>query len=109
LSLSGKIGLDEYRSVVGDVPIYEIEVAGASPEFLVCKSRLQKFRVLYRQALSEIRANHGGDCTIHLFPAIPAPIAVLCGKELLPKSDPTVLVYDNDKARGGFVQTLVIN
>jgi len=109
LSLSGKVSPEEYKKVVGDVPVYEIEVEGATPEFLSYKSRLQKFRVLYRKVLSEIRAKHGGDCTVHLFPAIPSPIAVLCGKELLPKSDPTVLVYDNDKTKGGFVPILTIN
>lgn len=109
LSLSGKIAPEECKRVVGDVPVYEIEVEGAAPEFLAYKSRLQKFRVLYRQALSEIRAKHGPECAIHLFPAIPAPVAVLCGKELLPKSDPSVLVYDNDRAKGGFVPTLTVN
>lgn len=108
LSLSGKIGEKEYRAVIGDAPVYEIEVEGATPEFLTYKSRLQKFRLLYRQVISEIRAKHGNNCVIHLFPAIPAPIAVLCGKELLPKSDPAVIVYDYDKAKGGFVQTLTI-
>ncbi len=109
LSLSGKIAPEEYKKIVGDVPVYEIEVDGANPEFLIYNSRLQKFRVLYRQVLSEIRAKHGPECIIHLFPAIPAPVAVLCGKELLPKSDPSVLVYDNDRTRGGFVPSLTIN
>lgn len=109
LSLSGKVASNEYSKIIGDAPVYEIEVEGANTEFLKYKSRLDKFRVLYRQVLSEIRAKHGAECTIHLFPAIPSPIAVLCGKELLPKSDPAVLVYDNDRAKGGFVPTLIIN
>lgn len=109
LSLSGKISSDEYRRVLGDTPVYEIEVEGATPEFLKYKSRLQKFRVVYRQALTDIRAKYGDKCVIHLFSAIPAPVAVLCGKELLPKSDPSVLVYDNDKTKGGFAPILTIN
>lgn len=110
LSLSGKVTSDEYRKIVGnDAFVYEIEVDRANPEFLKYKSRLDKFRVLYRQVLSEIRAKHGPGCIIHLFPAIPSPIAVLCGRELLPKSDPSVLVYDNDRNQGGFIPTLTIN
>lgn len=108
LSLSGKIAEEGYRSVVGNVPVYEIEIEDANPGFLNFKSRLEKFRATYRQVLSDITARHG-NTTIHLFPAIPAPIAILCGKELLPKSDPTVRVYDNDKTMGGFVPTLQIN
>jgi hypothetical protein len=109
LSLSGKISTDEYRRVLGDTPVYEIEADGVTPEFLKYKSRLQKFRVVYRQALTDIRSKHGDKCVIHLFSAIPAPIAVLCGKELLPKSDPSMLVYDNDRTKGGFVPILTIN
>ena len=44
LSLSGKVSPEEYKKIVGDVPVYEIEVDGATPEFLSYKSRLQKFR-----------------------------------------------------------------
>jgi len=40
---------------------------------------------------------------------VPAPIAVLCGRELLPKVDPSVTVYDHEKDQGGFVQILTIN
>lgn len=109
LSLSGKIGRDEYQSIIGDAPVYEIEIDAPNPGFLTYKSRLEKFRTLYRQVLSEIRTKYGSECEIQLFAAIPAPIAVLCGKELLPKSDPQMLVYDNDKAQGGFVPTLTIS
>ncbi len=109
LSLSGKITPTEYEKIVENAPVYEIEIDAPTPEFLTYRSRLNKFRVLYRQVLSEIRAKYGGDCLVHLFPAIPAPIALLCGKEILPKSDPHVRVYDNDKAKGGFVPTLTIS
>jgi hypothetical protein len=109
LSLSGKIAPEAYQTIAASMSVYEIEVESANPGFLQHRSRLEKFRVTYRQVMSEIGAKYGGDCTVHLFPAIPTPIAVLCGKELLPKSDPTVRVYDNDKAKGGFVPTLTIN
>lgn len=108
LSLSGKIAEAEYRSIIGDAPVYEMEIDTPGPEFLQYRSRLDKFRVLYRTVISEIRQKYGDGCEIHLFPAIPAPVAVLCGKELLPKSDPRLLVYDNDKNQGGFVPTLTI-
>lgn len=109
LSLSGKVHAEEFRKILLDAPSYEIEIEEPNPEFLLYRSRLNKFRVMYRQVLSEIRACHGSDCVIHLFPAVPAPIAVLCGKELLPKSDPSVLVYDHDRAKGGFTPILTVN
>ena len=46
--------------------------------------------------------------TIDLFPAVPAPIAVLCGRELLPKVHPKLRVYDNDRDAGGFTFKLEV-
>jgi hypothetical protein len=36
-------------------------------------------------------------------------VAVLCGRELLPKIDPVLLVYDNDRRKGGFNLTMKVN
>jgi hypothetical protein len=110
LSLSGKIHPEEVYKKFEQTPyLYEITIDSPGTSFLTQNSRLEKFRVSYRELLSRIRERHGGEVTIHLFPAIPAPIAVLCGRELLPKSDPKMLIYDNEKDAGGFVPILTIN
>lgn len=110
LSLSGKIHDEEFLKLFSTLPyVYKIEISEPNPGFLSRKSRLDKFRDAYRILLSKIRDKHGGGATIHLFPAIPAPVAVVCGRELLPKSDPKLIVYDNEKDKGGFVATLTIN
>lgn len=110
LSLSGKVHEKEVYEKFDTKPhVYEITIDTPNPGFLGQQSKLKKFRVAYRNLLSLIRDRHGGDAIIHLFPAIPAPIAVLCGRELLPKSDPTMIVYDHEKDKGGFVQILTIN
>ncbi|MDP3957477.1 MAG: SAVED domain-containing protein [bacterium] len=110
LSLSGKIHAKEVLKAVPDASaFYEITIPNPETEFLKFASRLQKFRSIYRDLLTTIRKKHGHDCEIHLFPAVPAPIAVICGKILLPKTDPGVLVYDNDKQKSGFVPALKIN
>lgn len=110
LSLSGKVHDEEVYKVFPQKPsLYEISIDSPNPGFLTQKSRLEKFRGKYRGLLSQIRERYGEDVRIHLFPAIPAPIAVMCGRELLPKSDPSITVYDNEKDKGGFVQILVIN
>lgn len=110
LSLSGKIHEDEVYKVFPQKPhLYEISYESPNTEFLSQKSRLQKFRVKYRELLSKIRERHGEHTRIHLFPAVPAPIAVLCGRELLPKVDPSIIVYDHEKDKKGFIQILTIN
>jgi SMODS-associated and fused to various effectors sensor domain len=109
LSLSGTIHPDSYANATKGMPVYEITIENPNPAFLSHKSLLKKFKVLYRTVVSQIQAVHGSDAKIHLFPAIPAPIAVTCGQQLLPKADPIVLIYDYDNAHGGFIQTLTIN
>jgi hypothetical protein len=49
-----------------------------------------------------LKGDHGAVGKLHLFPAVPAPIAVMCGRERLAKVAPSLLVYDNELERGGF-------
>lgn len=110
LSLSGKVHEKEICEKFDTKPhVYELSIESPNPGFLGQQSKLKKFRSAYRNLLTQIRDRHGGDSVIHLFPAIPAPIAVLCGRELLPKSDPTMIVYDHEKDQGGFVEIFTIN
>ncbi len=109
LSISGRVMPDEYNRLLGRAPVYEIRATKPGRTSLRYRSQLEEFEIEYRALLTEIRDRHGSKCSIHLFPAIPAPIAVACGRALLPKSDPSLVVYDNDRGKGGFVQTLQVN
>lgn len=109
LSLSGKIHVSEVDKVLPNTPRYEIAIPIPDRDYLQYRSQLEKFAKVYRQLLMEIREKHGSDCEIHLFPAVPVSVAVTCGKELLPKVDPKIHVYDFDNERGGFISTLTIN
>lgn len=112
LSLSGTIHLKDLPSEIGkDFFIYEITLAGATPNptFLRMKADLHAFKIIYQTCLRTIIRNHGKLGVIHLFPAVPAPVAVLCGRELFPKVDPVLRVYDNDKSKGGFIFSLEVN
>jgi len=59
--------------------------------------------------VAQVTRDHADAKVLHVFPAIPAPVAVVCGFDLLPKAHPALLVYDNDKRNGGFVQRLEVN
>lgn len=112
LSLSGTIHPDDLPSKIDDdFYVYEITLRDPTPNptFLRTKEDLKTFKDAYQACLREIARNHGTLKAIHLFPACPAPIAVLCGHELFPKVDPGLLVYDYDKAKGGFNFTLEVN
>ena len=112
LSLSGTIQISELPAEIDQrFSIYEITLARATPRpsFLRTREDLLRFKDIYEEARSSIRRDHGGLVAVHLFPAVPAPIAVLCGRELLPKVDPVLVVYDNDKKSAGFQQILKVN
>jgi len=112
LSLSGKIHLDTLPAEVAeDASVYEIVLEGVTPHdgFLRQKQDLTNFEVTYRRALREIGAEHGKLDALHLFPAVPAPVAVACGRELMPKIDPVLVIYDDDKRQGNFKRILEVN
>lgn len=105
LSLSGPIRLQDLpERVRRSFAIYEITLDGLTPQptFLRQKQDLDAFRDAYQEAIATILQSHGPLDTIDLFPAVPAPVAVLCGRELLPKVHPKLRVFDNDLDAGGF-------
>lgn len=114
ISLSGKIDVADMPSEIDkSFSIYEITLKNitVSPTFLRLKESLDEFKSIYHIAIATIKANHQSIEAISLFPAVPSPIAILCGKELLPKVHPELWVYDNDKRKEkkGFNLILKVN
>jgi hypothetical protein len=111
LSLSGTVTLADLPA---DLPqsatVYELTLVDGNPRttFLCQRRDLEAFRVAYQEAIASIQAAHGTLEAIDLFPAVPAPVAVLCGRELLPKVHPKLRVWDNDRQSGGFTFKLEI-
>ena len=104
LSLSGKIHVESLPPEIDDTfSVYEIMLTrmDPNPTYLRLRQDLINFKGTYQSSLRTILRDHGNIDVIHLFPAVPAPIAVLCGRELFPKVDPGLLVYDYDKTRSG--------
>lgn len=112
LSLSGTVHRSQLPPAIdAGYTIYEITLEGRTPapDFLRRSEDLEGFRRCYRELLAQIRQAHPGATHLALFPAVPAPVAVACGYDLLPKVDPHLEVYDNDRARGGFTLRTTIN
>jgi hypothetical protein len=112
LSLSGKIHRSSLPSQIDDsFSIYEITLASMQPNPMHLRLRedLVRFREIYQAALRSILRDHGNIGEIHLFPAVPAPVAITCGRELFPKVDPSLIVYDYNKRSGGFTKVLEVN
>lgn len=112
LSLSGTIRARELPKAIDTAySVYEITLKGRTPDptFLRTKRDLDAFRLVYQSALGAIMRDHGKLKSLHLFPAVPAPVAILCGRELLPKVHPELIVYDFDKRKVGFTYQLKVN
>lgn len=112
ISLSGVIHASTLPPTIDDrFTVYNLTLANQQPNpaFLNTRADLSGFRAAYQVALRSIGSAHPGLSDLHLFPAIPSPVAVVCGRGLLPKVDPKLLVYDAEKATGGFNFVLTVN
>jgi hypothetical protein len=111
VSLSGSISAADLPPDVRDTAtVYEMTLEGIapSPTFLRRRQDLEAFRVAYQELLGMIGQQHGRLDEIDFFPAVPAPVAVLCGRELLPKVHPKLRVFDFNKQTGGFSYQLTV-
>ena len=109
LSLSGKIDMSTIPAEFAKQgSVYEILLTSQTPTptFLRQRRDLEAFRIIYQEALATITKEHDVIEKLALFPAVPAPVAVLCGRERLPKIHPILHVYDYDKTAGGFTYQL---
>lgn len=111
LSLSGPIKMEDLPKSLKDCWIYEITLDKGTPNrmFMRKKEDLLNFRKTFRQFLCEVREKHKGVKEILVFPAIPTPVAVACGRDLIKKTDPALKIYDFNKNTGGFREILTIN
>jgi hypothetical protein len=108
VSISGTVTPSDLPADARGATVYELGVASAAPSPTLLRKRgdLEAFRLALADAVSEIQKRHGILESIDLFPAVPAPVAVLIGRELLPKVHPKLRVFDYDKAGGGFTFAL---
>jgi hypothetical protein len=112
LSLSGTIYSESLpEEVKNNFTVYLITLDGQDPNtwFLKRKEDLITFGKIYQQTIAMMQKMHGGIKEVLLFPAIPAPIAIMCGRDLLKKVHPSMKVYDYNKKSGGFRHVLTIN
>lgn len=112
LSVSGVIALSGLPAHVDDrYTVYSLAPTNTTPDrkILDVEASFQAFRSEYLRAMRLIVQEQPAARSIDVFPAVPAPAAVAMGRDLLPKRDPVLAIYDFNKANGGFVRALEIN
>jgi len=110
LSLSGTVNRDLLPPTVkNSYAIYELAV---NPEpnynFLRSEKDLHNFETSFTTAISVIKNKHKGLKDIEMFPAVPAPIAIACGRLLNKNSDPRLKIF-NTYSKNKFKYSLTIN
>jgi hypothetical protein len=110
-SISGSVDTSNLPPAIGDSYfVYELAPKTVVPSTAILRSRetLSDFRRTYQMALALLGRDHPGARSFHVFPAVPIPMAVAIGLDILPKVTPDLEVYDNNKAQGGFVHVLTV-
>ena len=105
-SLSGKVADERVRSVLpADTSVWRLDMPDPHNDCLKSRDQLARFAEVTRSVLDRVYAEHGG-ATVHVFPAMPAAMAVEFGRLRMPKVDPPWQLYDQVKKRDGFVAAL---
>lgn len=110
LSLSATIDNSRITSILGEnVSIWTLTAEKPHNDFLKSREQLGLFRQRFRQLLDKIKAIHGQDALLHLFPAAPVSIAVEIGRVWMPKADLPIRIYDQNRKTHGFSATFDIS
>ena len=109
LSVSATIADERVRAVLGeDASIWSIEVDGPHNDIMRSPGDLAAFGELAHRMLDRIKAAHGEHAEINVFPAIPVSAALELGRRWMPKADLPLVIWDQNRAAGGFMRTLEI-
>jgi hypothetical protein len=98
----------------GDPVIYRLEATDVVEErvsgrdFLRSRTRLNVFGYEFRRLLDVIRSRHGHARPVHLFAAVPSPIAIEIGRNIK-DVDPEFVVYEYQKSASGYAPAFSIN
>lgn len=109
LSISGKISIEQLPKLIDkEFTVFEIMPHDAAPDRTLIQSRdsLNNFRVCYQSLLRKIEKECRGIAEVHLFAAVPAPAAIICGRELLRGVSPAIVTYEKQETE--YIQSIKI-
>lgn len=107
--MSFKIDHDRVRAVLGaDASIWSVTLKKTGNDVLRTREQLQRFRAVCRQLFADINLKHPGLAQLEVFPAMPVATAVELGRVHMPKADPPLFLWDEQRDAGGFVPTFLI-
>lgn len=102
MSLSGEVNVAAIEAAVPDLPIVRFGVPSPTPALVEDADDVRHFRSTFTALMAAIR--NAGYRRVHVFPAMPLSLSVEFGRQLLPKADPAISVWDMQD--GPFVYTM---
>ena len=109
LALSATITDDRIGAVLGDdVAIWSLTADNPHNDIMRRPDDLVEFKRHLRRLFDRIKAVHGENAVINVFPALPNSAAVEVGRVRMPKADLPLHIYDQNRSVGGFIPTLKI-
>ena len=108
LGVSATLTDERVTQVLGpETTIWAVTADNPHNDILRSPEDQAAFRRLLRRLLDRIKAVHGEGQTIHVFPALPASLAVDLGRVWMPKADLAMTIYDNNRT-AGFVPAITL-
>jgi hypothetical protein len=109
LALSATVTDDRIGAVLGgDVAIWSLTADNPHNDIMRRPEDLVEFKRHLRRLFDWIKAVHGENAIINVFPALPTSAAVEVGRVRMPKADLPLHIYDQNRSVGGFLPTLKI-
>jgi len=92
MSLSGEVTPAAIAAVLPGVPVVRFGVRNPTPALVEDADDVRHFRSKFMAFMAEVR--NKGYRRMHVFPAMPLSLAVEFGRQLLPRADPSIGVWD---------------
>lgn len=110
VALSATVTDDRIEAAMGTPSsIWRLTIDHPHNDWLRSRSQLADFRHKARLLMDRIKAAHGQDTVLHVFPAAPVAVAVELGRIRQPKAEMSWRIYDQNNKLGGFVPALDLN
>lgn len=101
LSVSATVTDDRIYTTLGpDAAIWSLYADKPHNDILRRPEDQEAFRTALRRLYDGIKARHGEAAQIHVFPVLPASLAIEVGRVWMPKSDLSLRLYDNHRSSG---------
>lgn len=108
LAVSATVTDQRIYDVLGEnAAIWSLSIAEPGNDVVRQPEDLVAFRSALRKLYNDIKARHGEDTVINLFPALPVSLAVETGRVWMPKADLPLRIYDQTRG-AGFVETFTV-